>query len=120
MNWFMLTLTATASLLLWRDFRSGRVYHLSENSFPIRRRKFYIGRSESWYKQILGIMAVLCFLGLLASVLPVFAGATTLDSDNAQQLSSVRLIGLTLYVINGLLGRLFSWVVNYGSVDRKW
>jgi hypothetical protein len=122
MDWYNLTIVAIASLLLWRDLSAGRIYYANRRGFYDRKKKFFLVKelSPGTYKLILAGVVICCLMGLTLALAPLYFDKHAPESENYSLLSILVTAALMVYSIDGLLGRLFSWVKNYGSIDTEW
>jgi hypothetical protein len=123
MAWFLCILTAFSLIMLWRDLKSGRIY------FSYRHTKLEYDAPECFferksapiiYRLILISVGVLCISNLIVGMLFFFGLAGRLNNTLLTSLLGPGIIVPVIYLGQGVLGRFFSWVKNYGSIDKQW
>src|SRR5262245_33176653 len=124
MSWFLLILAALSTLMLWRDLRSGRIYDPSEDEsqdYDAPENFFEKSSTPAFYWIVIVTVAVCCLISFILGVLYFFTPGEDLNGGRPQLfLFDLVIIVLSLYLIYGALGRAFSWIKNYGSIDKKW
>ncbi len=127
MNIILLLLCLLATYFLWRDFTLRRIYRSYHHGIPyptsgIREREFYETRRSlgGLFPWILRSLTSVTFLGWLLSISAFFLPARIVDGAPFYLLRTTCSLILTLYVVEGSVGRLFSYLKNYGSIDKTW
>ena len=123
MAWVLYILTASSSVMLWRDLKSGRIYYVYN---PVRLEydapEYFLERIRVpiMYRFILITVGILCLSNLILGTL-FFLGLTwKLNTEFLGLLLIPGIIVTGLYLMYGIAGRLCSWVKNYGSIDKQW
>ena len=120
----LLYLLAAASLfMLWRDWKSGRIYYLPrygglkyEDPDPFWERE----RTPILYW---GIWITVGSCGAVSALLELLSSLGLTGRINEDFRVIIFLLGIgiqSFYFLGGLGGRFVSWVKNYGSVDKQW
>ena len=124
MSGILLTLAALSAFVLWRDLSSGRIYYARKHGsldYDAPEQFFEKGDSPSLFWTVVVTIAVCCLIALTLGILSLFIPEEHLGSNESLfLLFAIPIAVLVLYLTYGLLGRAFSWVKNYGSLDKKW
>lgn len=124
MSLVMILFAIPAALMLWRDLKSGRVYWSrkyqqldydaaepfdEKQNFPV------------YYWTVIGVVAVCCLGAFVMAILLFFVPEDRLEiGESGFPIAVIPMTVHIAYVVKGLIGRGFSWIKNYGSVDKKW
>lgn len=117
---FRYIIEASSLLMLWRDAVTGKIYYVPK--IPDKTSQFYLEKDlfPKMYWAILFIVGA----NIISDVVLVFLSssgmASWLHANCPEYLFYIPIAVQCLYLVDGLCGRLASWVKNYGSVDQKW
>jgi hypothetical protein len=123
MGWLLLITATAAGLMLWRDLKSGRIYAPNRyQPFDYDSPEHFETKSE-WpflFRIATGLIGGSCLYTFLAGALSFVIPEEKLVRPALVYLLIFAVTILILYLVYGVMGRLFSWIKNYGSVDKKW
>lgn len=125
MSLILILVAVPASLLLWRDLKSGRIYEPTGRfgQFDYDAEEPFADKVASpvYYWVVIGVVAVCCLGAFVMAILLLFIPEERLEIGQSKfPIAIIPLSVHGLYLIQGLGGRAVSWVKNYGSVDKKW
>lgn len=130
MSFILITLATFSILMVWRDLKSERIYYARRYSYFQQQSPLEYDAPENFYEKAdspflywatIAVIMVCCLIAFIIGGLLFFVSEDRLESNKlALWLFDIPLAVFVVYLIQGLMGRLFSWIKNYGSVDKKW
>lgn len=124
MSLVMILFAISAALMLWRDLKSGRVYWARRyQQLDYDAAEPFDEKQDSpvYYWTVIGVVALCCLGAFVMAILLFFVPEDRLEIGEARfPITIIPMIVHIVYLVTGLIGRVFSWIKSYGSVDKKW